>query len=77
VGRSEQRRAACLTGLFALAMDLLFFLVNELPATVPVALALIVGLLRRARRDAPAQLSAQAPAPSADEAPGARALPVR
>jgi hypothetical protein len=76
-GRAEQRRAAFLTGLFALAMDLLFFLVNELPATVPVALALIVGLLRRGRRDAPAQVPAGAPAPGADEAPGARALPAR
>jgi hypothetical protein len=76
-GRAEQRRAAFLTGLFALAMDLLFFLVNELPATVPVALALIVSLLRRGRRDAPAPVPAGAPAPGADEAPGARALPAR
>lgn len=39
-------RGALLTCAFALAFDLLFFAVDELPATVPVALALIV-LFRR------------------------------
>ena len=42
---SEWRRqwqAALLTLVLAGAFDLLFFVVNELPATVPVALALIV-----------------------------------
>ena len=34
--------AALLTLAFAAAFDLLFFVVNELPATVPVALALVV-----------------------------------
>jgi len=38
----RQRSAAVLTLLLAGAFDLLFFVVNELPATVPVALALIV-----------------------------------
>jgi len=41
-GRSVQRRAAALTALLALCLDLLFFLVDELPATVPVALTLIL-----------------------------------
>ncbi|MDQ6779297.1 MAG: hypothetical protein M3071_24425 [Actinomycetota bacterium] len=36
----RQRAAAVLTLAFAAAFDLLFFAVNELPATVPVALAL-------------------------------------
>ncbi|MGO9975504.1 MAG: hypothetical protein ACLP01_22435 [Solirubrobacteraceae bacterium] len=48
--RRLQLTAALLTFLFACAFDLLFFVVNELPATVPVALATIalqVGVLRR------------------------------
>lgn len=40
--RSRQWRAGLLTLVFAAAFDLLFFVVNELPATVPVALTLIV-----------------------------------
>jgi hypothetical protein len=48
VGRSVQLRAARLTVLVALGFDLLFFFVSELPATVPVALTLILlGLARR------------------------------
>jgi hypothetical protein len=46
-GRSLQLLGAALTALLALGFDLLFFVVDELPATVPVALALIVLLLRR------------------------------
>ncbi len=41
----RQRRAALLTAALALAFDLLFLAVRELPATVPVALALIVFVL--------------------------------
>lgn len=41
----RQRQAALLTLLFAAAFDLLFFTVSELPATVPVALALIASEL--------------------------------
>jgi hypothetical protein len=52
VGRSVQLRAAVLTALLALGFDLLFFVVDELPATVPVALALIAVLLRRGLRSA-------------------------
>ena len=40
-GRRLQLRAAALTALVALGFDLLFFAVSELPATVPVALALL------------------------------------
>jgi len=47
VGRALQLRAASLTALLALGFDLLFFLVDELPATVPVALTLILLMLRR------------------------------
>jgi hypothetical protein len=50
--RRLQLRAAALTALLALTFDLLFFLVSELPATVPVALALIVTLLSRRARSA-------------------------
>jgi hypothetical protein len=45
--RPVQLRAAKLTALLALSFDLLFFLVNELPATVPVALTLILVVTRR------------------------------
>jgi hypothetical protein len=49
--RGRQRSGAILTLAFAAAFDLLFFAVTELPATVPVALALIAGeLWRRHRR---------------------------
>jgi hypothetical protein len=49
-GRALQRRAAVLTAVLALAMDLLFFAVDELPATVPVALTLLaLGAARRLR----------------------------
>jgi hypothetical protein len=46
-GSSLQRRGAAMTALLALSFDLLFFFVRELPATVPVALALIVLIARR------------------------------
>jgi hypothetical protein len=50
VGRSWQLRAGVLSALLALAFDLLFLFVDELPATVPVALTLIVVMLARRRR---------------------------
>jgi hypothetical protein len=43
----EQLRAALLTAVFAVCFDLLFLAVDELPATVPVALALIVTIAIR------------------------------
>ncbi len=51
-GRHLQLRAAVLTAILALAFDLLFFLVDELPATVPVALAMVLTILLRQRRRA-------------------------
>lgn len=59
LGRSAQLRAAKLTALLALSFDLLFFLIDELPATVSVALALIIVVLERRRRS-----SRRAPAPA-------------
>ncbi len=53
---ARQRQAAALTLLFAAAFDLLFFILSELPATVPVALALIAGEL--AQRQPPPTPSA-------------------
>jgi hypothetical protein len=68
-----QRTAALLTLLFAALFDLLFLVINELPATVPVALALVVvqiGLVLRGssrrtrRRPAPADGGMPAPNPA-------------
>ncbi len=53
VGRSVQLRAAALTALLAIGFDMLFFFVDELPATVPVALALVLVLIRYPLRSAP------------------------
>jgi hypothetical protein len=50
VGRATQLRAAALAALLAVVFDLLFFFVDELPATVPIALTLIVVVLTRRRR---------------------------
>ena len=51
-GRRRQLQAAVLTLAFAAVFDLLFLFVSELPATVPVALALIV-MEARERLSAP------------------------
>ena len=48
--RSLQLRTAALVAALALGFDLLFFVIDELPATVPVALALVIALLTRRRR---------------------------
>src|SRR5665213_2687880 len=48
-GRSTQLRAGALVAALALAFDLLFFLVKELPATVPVGIALVVVVVSRRR----------------------------
>ncbi len=77
VGRTLQLRVAALTAILALGFDLLFFLVDELPATVPVALALVLMLLRRRWRSAgaagapPASPTAVAASPR-PRAPAAR-----
>ena len=75
--RGLQLRGALLTGLLALAFDLLFLFVNELPATVPVASALVVLILRgrlphaRTRPAAPAAALAARP-PAGARTPAAR-----
>jgi hypothetical protein len=60
-GRRSQLRGAALAALLAGAFDLLFFFIDELPATVPIALALIILVL--ARRRGPSRRRA-APAPA-------------
>jgi len=61
----RQGAGALLTLAFAGAFDLLFFVLNELPATVPVALALIAlevyGWVSAARR--PSRRAAATPQP--------------
>ncbi len=47
IGRRWQLGGAALAASLALAFDLLFFFVDELPATVPVALTLLVLIARR------------------------------
>jgi hypothetical protein len=54
-GRGEQLRGAAATAALAICMDLLFFAVSELPATVPVALALLLSAALRVRRSARAR----------------------
>lgn len=49
--RVRQLRAAALVAGLAVVFDLLFFAVTELPATVPVALGLIVVVLAQRRAD--------------------------
>jgi hypothetical protein len=72
-GRSLQLRAAALTAILALGFDLLFFFVDELPATVPVALALVAAIVTRRLRFAPACLRPSGCDPqSGSGAPGAR-----
>jgi hypothetical protein len=51
-GRSLQLRAARLAAVMALGFDLLFFFVDELPATVPVSLTLVL-LIVQGRLSAP------------------------
>jgi hypothetical protein len=60
-GRRLQLRGALLASILALAFDLLFFFVHELPATVPAAVTLLVLSLRaRARTPAAARSPAGA-----------------
>jgi len=59
--RRRQLRAALLTLVIAAVFDLLFLVVSELPATVPVALALVVVELR-GRVSAPRRWSLRADA---------------
>jgi len=78
MGRRWQLRGAALAATLALGFDLLFFFVDELPATVPVAITLLVliarrrGLTRtRTRRRGPAR--EQLPGPDAERRDRARA----
>ena len=75
-GRRMQLRGALLTGVIALAFDLLFFAVDEIPATVPVALALLATLSMQ-RRSARRRPAPRAPQSAASAAPGSRAPVVR
>ncbi len=50
-----QTRAAAIAALLALSFDLLFFFLNELPATVPVAVTLLLLCLARAPAPVPAR----------------------
>ncbi len=77
VGRPLQLRAAALTAILALAFDLLFFFLDELPATVPVALALILIVLRRRGRFAPGRRAGRDRRNAAARAPRARAPAAR
>jgi hypothetical protein len=73
VGRDGQLRGAALTIALALCFYLLFFLVHELPATVPVALALIAIAIRRRRRSARSQSAPARPRVDERECPPRRA----
>jgi hypothetical protein len=77
VGRSLQLRVAALTAILALGFDLLFFLVDELPATVPVALALVLSILTRRWRLAAGQGAAGAHRSAATGSPRPRAPAAR
>jgi hypothetical protein len=72
----RQREAALLTLIFAAAFDLLFFVLNDLPATVPVALALIAGELH-ARRTRAETAERQSPTPDPTTVRGAARAPHR
>jgi hypothetical protein len=69
-GSTLQLRGAALTAVLALCFDLLFFFVDELPATVPVAVALVALIMRRRRF---AWRLGTEPAPRADPHPPRRA----
>jgi hypothetical protein len=55
LGRSWQLRGAALAALLAVVFDLLFFFLDELPATVPIALTLIIIVVLARRRWGPAR----------------------
>jgi hypothetical protein len=55
LGSRPQSRAAALAAALALGFDLLFFVVDELPATAPVALTLIAVTVASRRRSVPAR----------------------
>lgn len=59
--RSRQLRGAALVALLAVAFDLLFFAVSELPATVPVAGALVLVALSDRRHRLSARVARSPP----------------
>jgi hypothetical protein len=69
-GARVQSRAALITAAAAVCFDFLFFAVDELPATVPVALTLIAVAAARRRRSVVPREPAPLPAASARSAPG-------
>jgi hypothetical protein len=68
-GAAIQRRAALLTALLALCFDLLFLLVDELPATVPVALTLLLLVAQPRLRAVRGQPAGAAPDPARSRRP--------
>jgi hypothetical protein len=67
-GQQAQRWGALLAAALAVCFDVLFLVVDELPATVPIALTLIVAVAVRPRRSAVPRARARAPAASAGPA---------
>lgn len=51
LGRRWQLRGAVLAAILAVTADLLFFFINELPATVPVAVTLLILVALHAKAD--------------------------
>jgi hypothetical protein len=71
--RALQFRGALLVAALAIAFDLLFVAVNELPATVPVAMALLVLVWNAHRSGISPWASAERPEPASSRLPkGAR-----
>jgi hypothetical protein len=66
--RRRQWRAALLAGGLALCFDLLFFFVQELPATVPIALVVVLLGLARERRPTLAGFAGRSARGSAERA---------
>ncbi len=76
LGRRRQLRGAALAAALALSFDLLFFFVDELPATVPVALTLLF-LIARRRGLTRTRTGPKAPALGMRPAPGGDGLQQR
>jgi hypothetical protein len=77
LGRRWQLRGAALVALLALGSDLLFFFVDELPATVPVAITLLVLLVARRSDLTRTRPGAEPPEPVARSGSAAHGRPER
>jgi hypothetical protein len=76
--RRAQVPAALLACAFSLGFDLLFFAVDELPATVPIALAMLaLGVSRRRRSAAAPAVAPATPGTAQGRAPPASRSPAR